>query len=201
MEAGESMPIRGVVFDLDGTLVAQEIDFEAIRRELGVPSGTPLLELLHGMPEPQRAAAWATVDRHERNAASRAELHLGVSEFLAWLDTRKIRRAVLSRNSRQSVLTSLERVGLTFDPIVAREDGPFKPNPQGLWQICEAWQVVPAEVLMIGDYIYDLQAGRNAGTKTALVTHGREWEFADLADVTFPNFRELPDFGADWFEK
>jgi HAD superfamily hydrolase (TIGR01549 family) len=201
VEAGESMPIRGVVFDLDGTLVAQEIDFEAIRRELGVPSGTPLLELLHQLPEPRRSAAWEIVDRHERNAAARTELQLGVAEFLAWLDARQIRRAVLSRNSRRSVETALQRVGLAFDPVVAREDAPFKPNPQGLWQICEAWQIVPADVLMVGDYIYDLQAGRNAGTKTALVTHGRDWHFAHLADVTFPNFRELPDFGTDWFEK
>jgi phosphoglycolate phosphatase-like HAD superfamily hydrolase len=40
------MPIRGVVFDLDGTLVSQELDFEAIRREIGLPTGTPLLEAL-----------------------------------------------------------------------------------------------------------------------------------------------------------
>ena len=195
------MRIRGVVFDLDGTLVSQEIDFEAIRRELGVASGTPLLELLHGLPEAQRQSAWEIVDRHEREAAMRATLHAGVSDFVAWLETRSVRRAVLSRNSRQSVLTSLERVGLSFDPVVAREDALFKPNPHGLWQICETWQIAPAEVLMIGDYLYDLQAGCSAGTRTALVTHGREWPFAHLADVTFPNFRELPDFWAEWFEK
>src|SRR5262245_24511722 len=123
------MPIRGVVFDLDGTLVAQEIDFEAIRRELGVPSGTPLLELLESLTEPCRRSAWEIVDRHERKAAARAELHHGVVEFLTWLDARQIRRGVLSRNSRQSVETALQRVGLSFDPVVAREDAPFKPNP------------------------------------------------------------------------
>jgi phosphoglycolate phosphatase-like HAD superfamily hydrolase len=124
-----------------------------------------------------------------------------VSEFLGWLDARQVRRAVLSRNSRRSVLASLNRVGLKFDPVVAREDAPFKPNPHGLWQICKAWQFAPIEVLMVGDYVYDIQAGRAAGTKTALVTHGREWPFAHLADVTFPSFRELPEFQTDWFEK
>jgi HAD superfamily hydrolase (TIGR01549 family) len=201
MEARESMPIRGVVFDLDGTLVSQELDFEAIRRELGAPTGTPLLEHLEGLAVAHRDDAWSILDRHERNAAERAELHPGVREFVAWLDGRGLRRGVLSRNSRRSVRTVLERVGLTFDPVVAREDAPFKPNPDGLWQICEAWQVAPGEVLMIGDYLYDLQAGRSAGTKTALVTHGRKWHFADLADVTFPNFRELPDFWAAWFDE
>lgn len=195
------MPIRGVVFDLDGTLVSQEIDFEAIRLEIGIASGTPLLEVLESLPEPARKTAWDVIDRHEREAAERAVLHLGVSEFLGWLDARRVRRAVLSRNSRRSVLASLKRVGLEFDPVLAREDAPFKPNPHGLWQICETWQLAPAEVLMVGDYVYDIQAGRAAGTKTALVTHGREWPFAHLADVTFPSFRELPQFQADWFEK
>ncbi len=195
------MPIRGVVFDLDGTLVSQAIDFEAIRREIGVASGTPLLELLGSLPELARKSAWDVIDRHEREAAERAELHLGVNEFLGWLDVRQVRRGVLSRNSRGSVLASLKRVGLEFDPVVAREDAPFKPNPHGLWQICKAWQFAPTEVLMVGDYVYDILAGRAAGTRTALVTHGREWPFAHLADVTFPSFRELPEFQAEWFEK
>jgi HAD superfamily hydrolase (TIGR01549 family) len=200
MEERESMPIRGVVFDMDGTLVSQELDFEAIRRELGAATGAPLLELLNSLPDADRERARTILDRHERQAAERAELYPGVREFVGWLDGRGLRRAVLSRNSRRSVQTVLERVGLEFDPVIAREDAPFKPNPDGLWQICEAWQVVPAEVLMIGDYVYDLQAGRSAGTKTALVTHGREWHFADMADVTFPNFRELPDFWEAWFD-
>jgi phosphoglycolate phosphatase-like HAD superfamily hydrolase len=52
---------------------------------------------------------------------------------------------------------------------------------------------------MIGDYLYDIEAGRNAGTRTALITHGRDWPFAHLADETFPNFRELPKSWDDWF--
>ena len=86
----------------------------------------------------------------------------------------------------------LSRHGLRFDPAFGREDAPFKPNPHGLQQICAAWQLEPAEVLMVGDYLYDVQAGRNAGTRTALLTHGREWPFAHLADWTLSRFAELP---------
>jgi phosphoglycolate phosphatase-like HAD superfamily hydrolase len=128
-------------------------------------------------------------------------VHPGVPEFLAWLEARSIRRAVLTRNSRQSAATILRRCGLSFDPVVAREDGPPKPQPHGIWQICQAWQVAPAEVLMIGDYLFDVEAGRSAGTRTALVTHGRDWPFAHLADLIFPNFRELPESWELWFEK
>ena len=36
--------IKGVVFDLDGTLVDSRLDFDAIRAELDFPQGRPILE-------------------------------------------------------------------------------------------------------------------------------------------------------------
>ena len=51
---------------------------------------------------------------------------------------------------------------------------------------------------MVGDYLYDIQAGRNAGMRTALVTHGRKWPFADQADLVFPSFEEIPDALHGW---
>jgi phosphoglycolate phosphatase-like HAD superfamily hydrolase len=53
---------------------------------------------------------------------------------------------------------------------------------------------------MIGDYKYDLLAGRAAGTRTALVTHGRELAFADLADVKFHGFSDLPSTLRKWIQ-
>lgn len=190
--------LRGLIFDLDGTLVIQELDFEAIRREIGLTGGTPLLEALADMEGAAAARAWEILRDHERRAAESARPHAGVVEFLRWLDERGLRRGLLSRNSRQSIQRVLQRCGLHFDTIVAREDAPFKPNPHGIWQICEAWQVLPAEVLMVGDYLFDLQAGRNAGARTALVTHGRQPAFAHLADLTFSTFETLPDALEAW---
>jgi HAD superfamily hydrolase (TIGR01549 family) len=195
------MPIRGVVFDLDGTLVSQELDFEAIRHEIGLPTGTPLLEALRQLDAKQRLEAEAILDRHEHEAAQRATAFAGIPEFLGWLETRNIRRAVLTRNSRRCAETVLTRCNLRLDPVIAREDGPPKPDPAGVWRICTTWGLPPTDVLTIGDYLFDIEAGRQAGTRTALVTHGRAWPFAHLADVTFPNFRELPDWQDGWFEE
>jgi HAD superfamily hydrolase (TIGR01549 family) len=182
-------PLRGVVFDLDGTLVAQAIDFDAIRRELGLPAGAPLLEALAQWPDAARAAAWEVLDRHEGAAAAAAEVLPGVHDFLAWLAARDVKRAVLTRNSRASADAVLRRCGLDlFDPVVTRDDAPFKPQPDGIWRICAAWGVAPAEVLMLGDYLYDIRVGRAAGARTALLTHGRDWPFAAEADFAFADF-------------
>src|SRR5690242_16547721 len=90
--------VRGVVFDLDGTLVVQELDFEAMRREIGLPSGTPLLEALERLDGLGRAAALEVLRRHELAAAETAVLNPGVAAFLDDLARRGVRRAVLSRN-------------------------------------------------------------------------------------------------------
>lgn len=192
------MRLRGIVFDLDGTLVHQELDFEAMRREIGVPSGTPLLETLAALPAAEQSRAWQILDDHERRAADRAEAFPGVPDLLTGLARRGLRLGLLSRNSRRSVETVLSRCGLALDPALAREDAPHKPDPAGLLRICATWGIAPAEVLMVGDYIYDLQTGRNAGTRTALVTHGKTWEFAHLADWTCPSLCELPELIREW---
>ncbi len=189
----DGLPVRGVVFDLDGTLVVQELDFEAMRREIDLPTGTPLLEALERMDGPARAAAMAVLRRHELAAAETARLTPGVAVFLDRLAARGIRRAVLSRNMREAVEIVLRRCGLTFDLVLAREDAPYKPSPEGVRRICAAWGLAPAEVLMVGDYLYDIQAGRGAGTRTALLTHGRDLPFAHQADVAFASFEDLPE--------
>src|SRR5438128_2539107 len=100
-------------------------------------------------------------------------------------------RVGLTRNSRSVAEAVLARCGLaTFDPVVTRNDAPFKPQPEGLWRICKAWGVEPPEVLMLGDYVYDIQVGRNAGARTALLTRGRDWPFAAEADWAIATFAE-----------
>ena len=92
---------------------------------------------------------------------------------------------------RSQKTAALARCRLTaFDPVMSRDDGPYKPQPDGLLHICTVWDLRPAEVLMVGDYLYDVQVGRRAGTRTALVTHGRIWPFAGEADVVFADFVE-----------
>jgi HAD superfamily hydrolase (TIGR01509 family) len=197
MEMGQAGPngssrIRGVIFDMDGTLIHQALDFEAIRREIGLPPRTPLLEALDQLTPAERAVARDILDRHEQTAAAAAVVLPGVCEFLTWLGGLQVRRAVLTRNSRSAAAAALSRCGLVqhFDPIVSRDDAPFKPQPEGVWQICAAWGLPPAEIIVVGDYLYDIEVGRRAGTRTALITHGRDWPFAAEADLVFVDYAE-----------
>jgi len=167
------MNVRGVIFDLDGTLVDSRLDFDLMRREMGLPAGQPLLEGIARLTQSEAARCWAILAEHERRGANRATLLPGADVFVNALCERGIKTAVFTRNSRVSTLATLERLALAaLDPIFTRDDAVAKPDPAAIWMICETWGCDPGQCVVIGDYRYDIEAGRNAGARTVLYTGG-----------------------------
>ena len=197
------MAIRGVIFDLDGTLVDSGLDFHQIRREMGIEGSPPLLETLIAMPPEEAARCWEILHEHERRGANRATVLPGVRAFLDELAARGWSRGVVTRNSRATTLALLSRLGLEVDPVVCREDAPAKPDPAAIWRICEVWQVEPRECVMIGDFRFDIEAARRAGTHAVLFTGCRsDGPLADEvdADLVLASFAKPAAFW-DWVAK
>jgi len=168
--------IRAVIFDMDGTLTRPFLDFGRIRAEIGL--GEPLLENMLALPPgPARDRAFAVLERFEDEAADASELNDGARDVLRHLADRALPAALVTRNSRRSARRTLEKHELRFEVVVTREDAPAKPRPEPLWLICERLGVPPAQALMVGDFKLDVLAGRNAGTRTALLTNGRRASF------------------------
>lgn len=192
--------ISGVIFDLDGTLVRSALDFDAIRRELGLPPGEPLLEALARLPPAEARHAMAVLERHEERAALTAVAAPGVAELLDRLARAGLRAGVLTRTARRFALATLARTGLHCDPVLGREDAPPKPSPAGIWQICNYWGLRPEQAAMVGDYQFDIEAGRRAGVRTVLYTAGRAPTVEELswgADLVLDCFLE-PEKLLDW---
>src|SRR5690606_28954971 len=82
---------RAVLFDMDGTLTEPLLDFDAIRAELEIAPGAPILEAIAAMPAARRASAMAILHRHEDDAAQRATLNPGCHDLLDWLRRQSIR--------------------------------------------------------------------------------------------------------------
>ena len=158
-----------VIFDLDGTLTEPVLDFDAIRAEIGLPEGVPILEHLDVLDEAGRARAEAVMLRHERAAIAQATLADGCADLLEHLRDRAIPIAILTRNVREVVETFARMFTFQFHAIYTREDGPPKPSPAGALSLCRSMGVDPAHTLAVGDYKYDVMAGRDAGCRTVLV--------------------------------
>ena len=191
-----SKPVGAVIFDLDGTLTKPYFDFDAIRREIGLPTEpkTTILEALEQMTAQQRARAKEILHRHEENGAQASELREGAREVVAAIRKRSIPVGILTRNSRRSVQTVITRHGLEFDWLHAREDGPIKPSPESVLDICGRFGVAPESAWVIGDHQFDLQAGNQAGATTVLmIGDGPQPDFAQQADHVIRCLHDLLD--------
>jgi HAD superfamily hydrolase (TIGR01509 family) len=194
--------IDGIIFDLDGTLLDSALDFDLMRAEMGLPAGRPILESLANVPAADLARCQSILHQHELAGADRATPLPGVVEFLLELDRRRLRRAVVTRNSRPITLAMLAKLPIPFDPVITREDGPVKPDPWAIQTICQSWEVPPERVVMIGDYWFDIACGRAAGTRTVLYspTPLAEDGHQTTPDLVFPCFTQAKLLW-DWLGK
>lgn len=195
------MKFRAVIFDLDGTLADSLLDFDAIRAEIGLAPGLPILEQLADATPAERARAEEIMRRHERTAIAGATLTDGCADLLGHLTTRKIPIGILTRNVREVVLTFAQMFDLRFQAIYTREDGPHKPAPDGVLALCQKLGTRPEETLTVGDYKFDVIAGRRAGCRTVLLRAAplppEEHDDWGAPDLVVASLRELlPIFGS-----
>lgn len=180
------MAIKSVIFDLDGTITAPFLDFELIRKEMGISDDAlSILEVLDEMPGAERQKALAILEYHEDLAADNSTLNAGARETLKALGQWRIKIGILTRNKRSNVIAVQQKHRLYFDAIYAREDGPVKPHAHGVLHLCGLFGCGPAETLVVGDFIDDLTCARNAGAKAVLIkTHKNADLFTEYADFT-----------------
>lgn len=187
------MPIRAVIFDLDGTITEPFFDFDAIRQEIGIPrDGGSILEAMEKMTPEQRERAAAILHFHEDEALAASTLNPGARKTLEDLRRRGIPIGILTRNRKCNAEAIAHKHSVHFDRIVGREDGPVKPDAFGVLRLCECFGVEPSETLLVGDYLYDVLCARAAGAISVLLAnHPRAPEFVQHADFVIRNLREI----------
>ncbi|MEZ4742944.1 MAG: HAD hydrolase-like protein [Bdellovibrionota bacterium] len=92
---------RGIVFDLDGTLLDSKLCFDSIRKQLEIPHGKLILEYLEKIPTAQRTIKHKILHEIELNAAKSAPLFPGVATFINALNASGIKLGIFTRNNRQ----------------------------------------------------------------------------------------------------
>jgi phosphoglycolate phosphatase len=190
---------RGVLIDLDGTLMDTAPDLAAAANRMRADFGLPPLPLeriaafvgkgaevlvhraltdeLDGRAEPQafargRASFYAhyTVEN-----GVQAIVFDRVPEALEQLRGRGLRLACVTNKPQEFTLPLLAKMDLArhFDAVVAGDEvAEKKPHPALLLEACRRMQVKPTEVMLIGDSVNDAQAARAAGCGCVLVETG-----------------------------
>src|ERR1019366_6774135 len=177
------MKIKGVTFGMDGTITGPYFGFTTIKDEAGI-GDVDMLDYLATATGAEHARVQAVMTKFEDAGVAEAKLNHGARELLDELTRRKMPTALLTRNTRRSVDGVCRNLTLKFDIPVPREDGPPRPAPEPIWEIARRWGAKAGEVLMVGDYKWDVLCAKNAGTPCALLTNGDgepEW----VKDATY----------------
>lgn len=186
------------IFDLDGTLTLPVHDFAAIRTALGMEETDPdILRFLASLPAAEAAERHARLIEIEYELSAKTAAAPGAGRLLEHLLERGSRVGILTRNTREIALHTLGLIGLKeyFSPeeILGREEAAPKPDPEGINKLLGGWSGRPVEAVMVGDYLFDLQVGRAAGTATIHVDRTQAFLWPELADLEVPDLVRLAE--------
>jgi len=138
-----------------------------------------ILEYIDALPtEAERVTKRKILADFELAAARASVPNDGAEETIRMIRGRGIGIGILTRNTRASVMESLKNFRTVsvedFAVIVTREDaGRPKPHPDGVLDAARRLGVAPRELLVVGDFTFDIAAGKAAGAPTVLLTNGR----------------------------
>lgn len=182
--------IRAVLFDLDGTLLdSTELILQAYehtittnglphktRKEIIVTFGKPLEECYSILfPNENIKQLMETHIVFQTNNLEIIKPFENVKKTLASLKHKGLKIAAVTTRSKRTTVKSLEINDLDkfFDIIISREDvvNP-KPHSEPLLKALAYLKFHPSQAIMVGDTVIDVQAGKNAGTKTIAVSYG-----------------------------
>lgn len=206
--------IKLIILDFDGTLgdTADLIirTMQATIKELGLPSrtdkecgdmiGLRLIEIPHVLfPEcGDISELYASTYRrlfHEFNTDGAVTLYPDVMETLMELKRRGKTLTIASSRSHASLAEYIENLGLSdiISYILGADDvKEGKPNPEAIFKTLERFDFDTDEAIMIGDTVFDINMGINAGVKTCGVTYGNgSRESLSDADWVIDDFGSL----------
>lgn len=187
--------------------------FAEMRSVLGIPKSVDILEHVYSLsPRAAQDEAMESIRAIERREMARQTPQPGLAELMAYLDRRGVPKAICTRNFDAPVNHLLSKFlpGSVFYPVITREFRPPKPDPAGILSIARSWGLVqsvaanPGEdganqvadasgLIMVGDSIDDMTAGRKAGAATVLLVNQANEHLSEHkhTDMTITKLDEL----------
>ncbi len=205
-----------IIFDFDGTLADTESlitqtmqkTIEALhleprsREQCRAMIGLPLKETFMRLIPMTDEMGDCCVDTYSQifdrdNRPGVVRLFPHVADTLAALYAHGYTLTIATSRHRESLMEFLQgmQIDTYFRYIVTVNDvAQAKPHPDMVLQTMEHLNIAPADTLMVGDAVYDIQMGHNAGVHTCGVTYGngtRADMVACQADHIIDDFGQL----------
>jgi HAD superfamily hydrolase (TIGR01549 family) len=218
--------LRGVVFDLDDTLILSTVDYARFKRLIienisskgeNASLYSPdqgIVELIDRFADRMLRRGWtseqlkASLDEFEMimDGVEMERVHEtreleGARDVLEYLISRDIRVGILTRGCRDYAEEALRLTGLR-DYVHAVEcrnrSMPAKPNPEPYWHLVEQLGLRPEETVFVGDHQLDAVCAGRAGVRFVGVLTGDLTEKALVEAGSIAVFGSVADL-LPWF--
>jgi phosphoglycolate phosphatase len=184
-----------VLFDLDGTFAdtaldlhhvmnlllemhdRQPVTFQQLRPSVSHGSQA-MLQMGFGIDptDPDFAPLQKQfLDLYLQNIALQTQPFAGTLELLEELESRAIRWGIVTNKPARLTVPLMQKLGLQqrASAVISGDTTPYpKPHPEPILQACRESEVRPEQTLYVGDAQRDIEAGRNAGTRTLIAMFG-----------------------------
>lgn len=210
--------IKGIIFDMDNTLLRSNIDFEMMKKETyafltskGIlptdlnlqehTSSTIIEKALqtNRMTEDVIKEMWEIAEKHEIIGMHEAKLEPGVMELLEDIKG-KYYLVVVTNNSMKAAEAALRDNNIMeyFDNLIGREKmGSLKPSPDGFLQVLNVYNdTLSTDWISVGDAWVDGKASKEAGI-TFLSYNGDQSKMNKMGvfpDAQIKDIKELMQF-------
>lgn len=183
------------LFDMDGTLTHAIHDFDAIRKELKLPEGRPILESIAELPQAEANQLNKQLDELEHDIANQATAHPHSDELLSLLQENNCQLGIVTRNGHAIAKATLAACKLDhfFSPesIISRTCCKPKPYPDGVNLLLSRWSAQASTSVMVGDHFFDLEAGKRAGVTTVHLDVNGVFEWPEQTDYGVVSLQSL----------
>jgi HAD superfamily hydrolase (TIGR01549 family) len=195
--------IKGVIFDMDGTLTVPVLDFGKLRRILGLSPREDILDAVSKMEEAQKAHAKKLIEEFEAEGRQQFQLQSDIVQLLELIVSCDVKLALVTRNSQESVDFFMGRLEKEIDEasdflhwpifseVLCRDFTPVKPDPAPVVHICGKWNLPTENVIVVGDTPDDMECGRKAGAVTILLKNSVDRVVPESVDVVVNGLKDI----------
>ncbi len=188
--------IKGVLFDLDGTLVHLPTDYKIIQEKLKNIFQTdeqfsPLIPSIITKANGDKSKineSFEIICDQEMIAIQNLESIQGVNDIIGFLKTKNCLLCLVTMQCRKAAMEILNKLGITdfFSNILTRDES--YDRFEQIQRTLEKMKLNPEQILVIGDTIYDMECAKKAGCQYILLSDKNESDndlkiIKNLADI------------------
>jgi len=174
--------IKGIIFDLDGTLVHLPTDYKTIQEKLKNifqidEPFSPLIPSIIDKANGNKSKidkAFEMICEQEMIAIQNLESMQGLNDIMSFLKEKNCLLCLVTMQCRKVAIEILNKLGITdlFSNILSRDES--YDRFEQIQRTLEKIKLDPENILVIGDGIYDMECAKKAGCQHILFSTKNE---------------------------